>query len=113
MLGLAVAGCLWWLYFDVTALSASTPWPSSRRRGRGSPATPTRYLHLPMVAGIVLLALGLKKVLEYVGDTEHHGLDDPLKGIGLYRPVRRRRRSTCSATSPSSGGRFTGWGLRG
>ena len=37
-----------------------------------------------MVAGIVLLALGLKKVLEYVGDTEHHHLDDPLKGIGLY-----------------------------
>ena len=42
------------------------------------------FLHLPMVAGIVLLALGLKKVLEYVGDTEHHHLDDPLKGVGLF-----------------------------
>jgi len=42
------------------------------------------FLHLPMVIGIVLLALGLKKVLEYVGDTEHHHLDDPLKGVGLY-----------------------------
>jgi low temperature requirement protein LtrA len=41
------------------------------------------FLHLPMVAGIVLLALGLKKVLEYVGDVEHHHLDDPLKGVGL------------------------------
>ena len=43
------------------------------------------YLHLPMVAGIVLLALGLKKTLEHV--------DDPLKlvpaaamlgGIAIY-----------------------------
>jgi low temperature requirement protein LtrA len=42
------------------------------------------FLHLPMVIGIILLALGLKKVLEYVGDTEHHHLDDPLKGVGLF-----------------------------
>jgi low temperature requirement protein LtrA len=42
------------------------------------------FLHFPMVAGVVMLALGLKKVLEYVGDTEHHHLDDPLEGIGLY-----------------------------
>lgn len=33
---------------------------------------------------MVLLALGLKKLLEYVGDTEHHDLADPLTGIGLY-----------------------------
>jgi low temperature requirement protein LtrA len=32
----------------------------------------------------VLLALGLKKVLEYVGDTEHHTLSDPLKGMPLW-----------------------------
>ena len=32
---------------------------------------PYSYLHFPMVAGIVLLALGLKKTLEHV--------DDPLK----------------------------------
>ena len=39
---------------------------------------------MPMVAGVVLLALGQKKVLEYVGDTGHHHLEDPVKGIGLY-----------------------------
>ena len=33
--------------------------------------------------GIVAVALGLKKVLEYVGDTEAHSLADPLKGVGL------------------------------
>jgi low temperature requirement protein LtrA len=42
------------------------------------------YLHLPMVAGIILLSLGLKKVLQYVGDTEHHKLTDALHGMGLF-----------------------------
>ncbi|HZJ50279.1 MAG TPA: low temperature requirement protein A [Actinomycetota bacterium] len=26
----------------------------------------------------------MKKLLEYVGDTEHHDLADPLTGVGLY-----------------------------
>jgi low temperature requirement protein LtrA len=48
---------------------------------------------MPMVAGIVLVALGMKKVLEYVGDTKAHGLSDPLPllplgalygGVSLY-----------------------------
>jgi low temperature requirement protein LtrA len=42
------------------------------------------YLHFPMIAGIIYLALGLKKVAEYVADTEHHALTDPLKGTGLW-----------------------------
>ena len=42
------------------------------------------FLHFPLITGIVLLALGLKKVLEYAGDSEHHELTDPLTGIGLY-----------------------------
>lgn len=37
-----------------------------------------------MIAGIILLALGLKKVLEYVGDASEHDLTDPLRGLGLY-----------------------------
>jgi len=41
------------------------------------------YLHFPMVAGIVFLALGLKKVIEYVADTEKHTLSDALTGIPL------------------------------
>jgi glucan phosphoethanolaminetransferase (alkaline phosphatase superfamily) len=35
------------------------------------------------VAGIVFLALGLKKVIASVADTEHHNLTDPLTGIPL------------------------------
>jgi low temperature requirement protein LtrA len=85
VLGLAVAAALWWIYFDATVLYgeqalAAEP-PETRPKLARDAYT---FLHFPMVAGIVLLALGLKKVLEYVGDTEHHHLEDPLKGIGLY-----------------------------
>ncbi len=41
------------------------------------------YIHFPMVAGIVLGSLGLKKVLEYVGDESHHELSEPLAMLPL------------------------------
>jgi low temperature requirement protein LtrA len=84
-LGLTVSAGLWWIYFDVTAIHAE------RAFATAEPARQVRlardaytYLHFPLMAGVVLLALGLKKVLEYVGDTEHHDLADPLKGVPLY-----------------------------
>jgi low temperature requirement protein LtrA len=70
VLGIAVTAALWWLYFDVVALV-------SQRRLEQAPAGRVRnemardtysYLHFPMVAGIVLLALGLKKTLGDVGE---------------------------------------------
>jgi low temperature requirement protein LtrA len=70
VLGIAVAGALWWLYFDVVALVAerrlinAAPGRERNQIGRDS----FSYLHLPMVAGIVLLALGLKKTLQHVED---------------------------------------------
>jgi low temperature requirement protein LtrA len=87
-LGLALAGALWWAYFDVSALVAEhalTAADGARRAGLARDAY--SFLHLPVVAGIVLLALGLKKVLEYVGDAEHHSLSDPLGGVGLVALV--------------------------
>jgi low temperature requirement protein LtrA len=85
-LGLIVACALWWAYFDWVALDAE----SRFRRARGDHrATIARdaysYLHFPMIAGIVLIALGVKKT---IGD-----VDEPLKtapavalfgGIALY-----------------------------
>ncbi len=70
VVGIAIAGALWWLYFDVVALVAE------RRLANAAPGREQNaiardsfsYLHLPMIAGIVLLALGLKKSLEHVGD---------------------------------------------
>ncbi|MFF0271294.1 low temperature requirement protein A [Kribbella sp. NPDC004536] len=81
LLGLAVCAALWWLYFGSAVHygeRALTAEPAETRPWLARDAY--TYLHVPMVAGIVLLALGLKKVLEYVGDD----LSRPLHGIGLF-----------------------------
>jgi low temperature requirement protein LtrA len=82
--GLLVAFIMWWAYFDVSALQgehalATEPIETRARLGRNA----YTYAHLPLIVGVVLVALGLKKVLEYVSDTEKHTLVEPLKGIGL------------------------------
>jgi low temperature requirement protein LtrA len=83
-LGLLLASSMWWAYFDVSALLgeralATEPVETRARLGR----TAFSFAHLPLVAAVVVVALGLKKVLEYVSDTDHHDLSDPLKGVGL------------------------------
>ncbi len=84
-LGLTVSAGLWWIYFDVTAIHAEHAFATAEpvRQVRLARDAYT-YLHFPMMAGVVMLALGLKKVLEYVGDAEHHHLSDPLKGVPIY-----------------------------
>lgn len=85
VLGLAVAASMWWAYFDVTALLAERALAGAPESDRARLARDAySFLHMPLVLGIVLVALGLKKVLQYVGDTGHHELGDPLTGIGLY-----------------------------
>jgi low temperature requirement protein LtrA len=70
ILGIAVAAALWWLYFDVVALVAARRLSNATEgRERNEIARDSySYLHFPMVAGIVLLALGLKQTLAHVGD---------------------------------------------
>jgi low temperature requirement protein LtrA len=70
VLGIAVASALWWLYFDVVALVAERRLSNAAAgRERNEIARDSfSYLHFPMVAGIVLLALGLKKTLAHVED---------------------------------------------
>jgi low temperature requirement protein LtrA len=68
--GTVVASGLWWLYFDVVALVAQ------RRLARATPGREQNsiardaysYLHYPMVAGIILVALGMKKTIGDVGE---------------------------------------------
>jgi low temperature requirement protein LtrA len=69
-LGVAVAAALWWLYFDVVALVAERRLAQAAvgREQNEIARDSYSYLHFPMVAGIVLLALGLKKTLGDVGD---------------------------------------------
>jgi low temperature requirement protein LtrA len=84
MLGLAVSAALWWIYFDSTALYGEQALANEPAQTRPTLARDAyTFLHFPLLMGVLLLSLGLKKVLEYVGDTEHHHLADPLQGIGL------------------------------
>jgi low temperature requirement protein LtrA len=69
-LGIAVAAALWWLYFDVVALYAARRLSSAAvgREQNDLARDSYSYLHFPMVAGVVLLALGVKKTLGDVGE---------------------------------------------
>ena len=74
-LGIAIAAALWWAYFDVVAVVASRHL-ASQPVGRVQNAMARdsySILHFPMVAGIVLIALGMKKTLEHV--------DEPLETV--------------------------------
>jgi low temperature requirement protein LtrA len=74
LLGLLLAFGLWWAYFDVVAIVAERRFRDSEGYRRLRIARDSySYLHLPMIAGIVLVALGTKKTL---GD-----VDEPLKTI--------------------------------
>jgi low temperature requirement protein LtrA len=93
-LGIVVVSALWWLYFDVAAIIAR------RRLTQTSGAEQARlardaysYLHLPMVAGIVLFAFGLKVTIGNTGEEL-----DIVPALGLAAA----RRSTCSETSHAS-----------
>ena len=89
MVGIALAAGLWWLYFDVIALVAERALASTEGTARARLARDAfTYLHLPMVAGIVVAALGLKKTLEYVGGSEGHAWTDSLTGLaGWALPI--------------------------
>jgi low temperature requirement protein LtrA len=78
VLGIALASALWWTYFDVVALV------TARRLTLADEGLPRNvlardsysFLHYPMVAGIVLAALGLEHTLAHV--------DDPLDGVHAF-----------------------------
>jgi low temperature requirement protein LtrA len=86
VLGIAIAAALWWAYFDVVALVAERRLHARTGGDRNRAARDSySYLHLPMIAGIILLALGMKKTIAHV--------DEPLEtvpavalcgGVALY-----------------------------
>ncbi len=85
VLGIAVTAALWWAYFDVAALHAERVLHQAFGAARAALARDAyTYLHLPMVAGIILLSLGMSRVLNYVGGASGHRLSDPLRGVPLY-----------------------------
>jgi low temperature requirement protein LtrA len=87
VLGIGVAAALWWLYFDIVALVAERrlAHAAAGREQNDIARDSFSYLHLPMVAGIVLVALGLKKTIEHVEDPlELVPAVAMLGGAGLY-----------------------------
>jgi low temperature requirement protein LtrA len=73
VLGVALTAAMWWIYFDVVALI------SARRLGEAEPGRTQNalardsysYIHLALVAGIVLVAFGLKTAIAHHGDHLH------------------------------------------
>ncbi len=64
LLGVTVAACLWWSYFDWLVYAALAMLTEATGAARALLARDVySYLHLPMVGGIVLFAFGLKITL--------------------------------------------------
>ena len=86
LLGLVLAFGIWWAYFDVVAIVSERHFREAQGMNRIRIARDSySYLHLPMIAGIVLIALGVKKTFAHV--------DEPLDtvpavalfgGVALY-----------------------------
>jgi low temperature requirement protein LtrA len=70
VLGMVVAAALWWAYFDVVALVAERRLAKAREGlERNEMARDSySYLHFPMLAGIMLVAVGLKRTLAHVSE---------------------------------------------
>ncbi|WP_262286363.1 low temperature requirement protein A [Micromonospora sp. MA102] len=90
-LGTALLAALWWIYFSTTAIYGARVLAASGR-GRRAALAQDAYalLHLPMIAGIVLVSLGLGKTMSVLGN---RGLFElgvplyPLPHLALYGGV--------------------------
>jgi low temperature requirement protein LtrA len=68
-LGIVVVSALWWLYFDVAAILQRTRLSALNGVDQARLALSSfSYLHLPMVAGIVLFAFGLEDALHHIDE---------------------------------------------
>src|SRR5215210_2713917 len=69
VVGITLAAALWWAYFDLVMLVAERRLSAASGEERSRLARDSySYLHLPMVAGIIFVALGVKQTLSHVGD---------------------------------------------
>ncbi|MFN8218208.1 MAG: low temperature requirement protein A [Solirubrobacterales bacterium] len=73
VLGVGLAAALWWSYFDIVALvsarrlAAAAPGREQNELARDSYS----YMHLALVAGIVLAAFGIKVTIAHTADHLH------------------------------------------
>jgi low temperature requirement protein LtrA len=88
VLGVLIAFGLWWTYFDHLAGKAERELGRMLPDRRVAASTDSyTYLHLALVAGIVLVALGIERIMEGVAQTEPSGWFTAVAlggGGGLY-----------------------------
>ncbi|MGB7589088.1 MAG: low temperature requirement protein A [Solirubrobacterales bacterium] len=87
VLGVALTAAMWWVYFDIVAivsgrrLAAAEPGRVQNEMARDSYS----YLHLVMVAGIVLVAFGLRITIAHSGaDLSSVPAFALLGGVAIY-----------------------------
>jgi low temperature requirement protein LtrA len=79
LLGMVVVSVLWWAYFDFAAIVGERLLRDARGAAQATLARDLySYLHMPLVAGIVLFALGLKKTM-----ANHADALDTIPAVGL------------------------------
>lgn len=85
VLGVAVVATMWWAYFDTLALGMEQT--LHRTRDPAARAILARnaysYLHLPVIAGIILFALGLKGLIHEGADPNTPSWGIPLPSLDL------------------------------
>ena len=92
--GSSSTAALWWPYFDVVALISARRSGGRVGRVQNEMARDSySYMHFLMVAGIVLVALGLKETIAHV--------DDALRTVTAFALLGGLA-ITCSAWSPSA-----------
>jgi low temperature requirement protein LtrA len=75
VLGIVAALCLWWLYFDVVSRAAEHRLRDAQGQARLRMALEAyTYGHFPIVAGIIVGAVGVEGVLAHAGEGEALGL---------------------------------------
>jgi low temperature requirement protein LtrA len=87
VLGVGLTAAMWWIYFDIVAIVSgrrlvdAEPGRAQNEMARDSYS----YIHLLIVAGIVLVALGLKKTIGHFDDhLEAEAAFALLGGVAVY-----------------------------
>lgn len=81
VLAVTLASAMWWMYFDVVAIVAARVLASLQGVERTKLARDTyAFLHFFLIAGIILLALAIKKT---IGHPDEHLKEIPAIALGL------------------------------
>ncbi|MBM0260694.1 low temperature requirement protein A [Micromonospora sp. 4G55] len=83
VLGIVFTAALWWAHYDVVAPAARIAQHVAQGRARVSMARDAyAYLHLVMIAGVILFALGAEEIVRQIADPSI-GLAEPAHGPGV------------------------------